>query len=329
MKAVYYDEYGPAHQVLELRDVPRPEYGDHEVLIRVHASSLNSWDYENVVGSPAYVRPVWGFTRPRLNVLGADVAGTVEAVGKHVKRFARGDAVFGDLSEGQWGGFGEYTVAREAELTAKPDWLSFVDAAATPQGGCMALQGLHRGQIRDGQRVLVNGAGGAVGCFAIQIAKTYDVELTVVDKSEKFELMRSLGADRCLDYRHEDFTATADAYDLILDVTGNRSAFAYERALRRGGRLVLLGGTVTTILETLTLGWPLSLTRDKHLRLLPAQPNYQLPALLDLFESGQVRPVIDRVFPLERAPAALQRLGDGKSQGKIVVQVLPTSTSEP
>jgi NADPH:quinone reductase-like Zn-dependent oxidoreductase len=323
VKAIYYEEYGRTDEVLALRDVPRPRWGDDEVLVRVHASSVNSWDYENVVGEPGYVRPVWGLTKPKLNVLGADVAGTVAAVGPHVKRFAPGDAVFGDLCEGQWGGFGEYTVAREEALTAKPDWLSFTDAAATPQAGCMALQGLHQGRIRSGQRVLINGAGGAVGSFAIQIARTYDVELTAVDRSDKFELMRSLGADRCLDYRHQDYTATGDEYDLILEVTGRRSVFAYERALRRGGRFVLLGASVPTIVETLTLGWALSLTRDKHLRLVPARANYQLATLLELFAAGRVRPVIDQIFPLEQTPLALQRLGDGNTCGKAVIQVLP------
>jgi len=322
---MYYEAYGAPEVVLELRDVPAPECGDEEVLVRVHASSVNSWDYENVVGQPGYVRPVWGLTRPRLNVLGADIAGTVEAAGKHVKRFVPGDAVFGDLSAGKWGGFGEYTVAREDELTHKPAWLSFTDAAATPQGACMALQGLHHGQIRDGQRVLVNGAGGAVGCFAIQIARTYDVELTVVDKREKFDLMRSLGADRCLDYREEDYTAASDAYDLILEVTGTRSAFAYERALRRGGRFVLLGGRGGTILETLTLGWVLSQTRDKHLGLLVARANYQVETLLELFASGRVHPVIDGIYSLEETPTALRRLGDGVTRGKAVIEVLPGS----
>ena len=248
MKAMVYGKYcSPA--VLRLEEVQKPAPDDDEVLIRVHASSVNSWDWDLVRGRP-YLARIGAFRKPRYKILGADIAGRVEAVGRGVRRFQAGDEVFGDISGCGWGGFAEYVCARADVLALKPPSMTFEEAASLPQAGLLALQGLRTyGEPLPGQRVLINGAGGGVGTFGIQVAKSLGAEVTGVDIAEKFDVMRSVGADHVIDYMREDFTRGGQRYDLILDVTAQRSMFDYRRALTPRGVYVGVGGATGRMLQ--------------------------------------------------------------------------------
>lgn len=238
MRAVVYDRYGPPEQVLRLEDVDQPPVGEHDVLVRVRAASVNSWDCDNLLGRPLLSRAGWGISRPRHRVLGADVAGDVVAVGGSVTRFRPGDQVFGDLSGSGWGGFAEFASAREDALERKPPELGYEQAAAMPQAGVMALQAVGRdaGRRAMARRVLVNGAGGGVGTFAIQLARASGADVTGVDSTAKLDLMRSLGAETVIDYTSEDLGSLPDRFDLIVDVIARRSMSVYRRLLAPGGR---------------------------------------------------------------------------------------------
>lgn len=320
MKAIVYDRYG-SPDVLRLEEIPRPEFGDDDVLVRVHAASVNSWDWDLVTGTPVVFR-FWGLFRPKHKVPGADIAGRVEAVGKNVTRFRPGDEVFGDLCQCGWGGFAEYARARESALTPKPAGMTFEQAAALPQAGAMALQGLRdEGGLRPAQKVLINGAGGGVGTFAIQIAASLGAEVTGVDRTEKLETMRSAGAAEVIDYTREDFTASGKTYDLILDAAAHRSMFDYARALNRGGTYVMLGGSIGRIFQLLLIGPWISRSEQKKMRLLAAKANHDLAALGELFQAGKLSPVIDRCFPLAEVPDAFRYFGEGRARGKIVITV--------
>ncbi|MBL8942378.1 MAG: NAD(P)-dependent alcohol dehydrogenase [Myxococcales bacterium] len=320
MKAVVHDRYG-SPDVLRLEDVPAPSPAPDDVLVRVRAASLNSWDWDLLTGTPRAFRLAHGLLRPRHRVLGADVAGHVEAVGDRVTRFAPGDEVFGDLSAHRWGGFAELAVAPEAAWTRKPPSMGFEQAAALPQAGCMAEQGLvDDGGIQPGHAVMINGGGGGVGTFAIQIARAIGAEVTAVDRTDKLDTMRALGADRVLDYTREDFAREASRYDLILDVTAHRSMFAYARALRRGGTYVMLGGAPGRILQLVVVGPWISWRQGKRMRLSIAKPNHGLAALIERFEAGTLTPVIDRVYALDEVPEAFRHFGRG-AHGKLVVRV--------
>jgi NADPH:quinone reductase-like Zn-dependent oxidoreductase len=234
MKAIVYTEYGPP-AVFQLKEIEIPAPRDDEVLVKIHAASVNSWDWELLSKKPSMVS-LGSRSNPKYKILGADIAGRVEAVGANVKQFKPGDEVFGDLCQSGWGGFAEYVCARENALALKPASMTFDEAAAVPQAGLLALQGLrNKGQIQPGQKVLINGAGGGVGTFAIQIAKSFGAEVTGVDSTMKLDKMRSIGADHVIDYTQEDYTKSGQRYDLILDVKANRSIFDYKRALRRKG----------------------------------------------------------------------------------------------
>jgi len=319
MKAMVYTTYGPPDQ-LQQREVATPTPKDHELLIKVHATSVNSWDWDRLTGRPYIYRLLFGQRKPRLTILGADVAGVVTAVGKAVTGFQPGDAVFGDLCEGGWGGFAEYVCAPEKALTLKPAGMTFEQAAAIPQAALLALQGLcRRRAIQPGQHVLINGAGGGVGTFAVQIAKFYGAEVTGVDSTEKLAMLRALGADHLIDYTQTDFTQTGKRYDLILDVVAKRSIFAYRRALTEDGLFVMVGGSIATILQTAFLGPWFSKTGNKQLSILPHQPNKGLATINELFATGNVVPIIDQVYPLADAADALRKIGAGQIQGKAVI----------
>ena len=320
MKASVYTSKGPppVFQVMEI-DTPTPR--DDEVLVRVHAASVNSWDWELMPRAPSRVN-LGRRSDPRYKILGADVAGTVETVGKDVRRFRPGDDVMGDLSGSGWGGYAEYTCAHEDALTLKPSGLTFDEAAATPQAGLLALQGLmKRGQVQPGQEVLINGAGGGVGTFAVQIAKSFGATVTGVDRADKFELMRSIGADVVIDYKEEDFTSTGHRYDVILDVKGYRPLAHYLRSLRHGGRAVFVGGTWRTILKVLFLGPLISPIMRRGLMLVILRRNRDLDVLLDMVGAGKVKPIVDRRYQLEEVAEAIQYLGDGHVKGKVVITV--------
>jgi NADPH:quinone reductase-like Zn-dependent oxidoreductase len=254
--------------------------------------------------------------------LGADIAGVVEAVGGNVTRFQPGDEVFGDISGCGWGGFAEYAVAAEGALARKPAGMSFEEAAAVPQAAVLALQGLRKqGPIRPGAKVLINGAGGGVGTFAVQIAKSFGAEVTGVDRAEKLAMVAAIGADRVIDHTKEDFTQGRPGYDLVLDVAAHHSALACERALNAGGTYTVVGGSTGTILQVVLLGPVMALTRRKKISLLMHQPNQDLSDLAQLLEAGHIAPVIDRSFPLRQVAEAVRYLGEGNARGKVVITV--------
>ncbi len=319
MKAVVYTKYGPP-DVLELREVEKPVPRDDQVLVKVCAASVNSWDWDWLTGKPRIYRLLSGITKPRLAILGTDVAGKIEAVGKNVSRFKPGDEVFGDLSGGNWGAFAEYVSARENALALKPRGMTYQEAAAVPQAGVMALQCIRdKGKVKPGQKVLINGAGGGVGTFSVQLAKLHGAEVTAVDSTGKLDMLRSIGADHVIDYKKEDFTKNSQYYDLIVDVVANRSIFKYRRALNPGGIFVMVGGTPKAILQIILLGPLVSKLGDKKLRMLVHKPNKDLAHLGELIQSGKIKPVIDRLYPLNETPEGLRRIGKGQVLGKTII----------
>jgi NADPH:quinone reductase-like Zn-dependent oxidoreductase len=263
-----------------------------------------------------------GLRKPRKRILGSDIAGQVEAVGTNVKQFQLGDEVFGDILDLR-GGFAEYVCAPENKLALKPASMTFEEAAAIPQAAVIALQGIRdKGQVQSGQRVLINGAGGSAGTFAVQLAKLYGAEVTGVDNTGKLDLMRSLGADHVIDYTQEDFTENGKQYDLILDVVAHRSVFAYKRALRPNGSYFFVGGSVATIFQILLLGPWIRGTTGKKIRILAVQPNTDdVDFMKELIEAGKVTPVIDRTYPLSEVPDAIGYVGEGQAKGKVVITV--------
>jgi NADPH:quinone reductase-like Zn-dependent oxidoreductase len=319
MKAMVYEKYGTP-EVLHLQDVELPKVGESEVLVKVHAASVNSWDWDRLTGKPYLYQLISGIGKPKLKILGADVAGVVEKVGKAVTKFNPGDQVYGDLSEGNWGAFAEYVCADEAALTIKPSKMNFEEAAAIPQAGVMALQGiLDQRSIHPGDQVLMNGAAGGVGTFAIQLARMLGAHVTAVDHSDKLDFMRSIGANEVMDYTNVDFTRNGQQYDLILDVVASRSVSDYLRALAPGGSYAMIGGKISSILQIALLG-PLSGKKhSKKIGVLAHKPNKGLEQINELYISGKLRPVIDKVFPLSKTPEALQYLGDGKVMGKVII----------
>jgi NADPH:quinone reductase-like Zn-dependent oxidoreductase len=322
LKAIVFTRYG-SPDVLELREVEKPVPKDEEVLIRVHAVSVNDWDLGALRGTPFVNRLMFGLLRPKKRILGSDVAGRIEAIGKNVQRFRPGDEVFGDLS-GSWGGFAEYVCARETALELKPVGMTFEQAAALPQAGLLALQGLRdKGRIHSGQKVLLNGAGGGVGTIGIQIAKLHDVEVTAVDSAGKLDLLLSLGADHVVDYEQVDFTKTGQRYDLIFDVKTNRSMLAYASALNPNGTYVTVGGSMARLFSALFVGPWISWTRKKKIRILALKPNKGLVELGELFTAGKLVPVIDRVYKLGEVPQAFRYFEQGRHKGKLVVTLGP------
>ncbi|HET7144959.1 MAG TPA: NAD(P)-dependent alcohol dehydrogenase [Anaerolineales bacterium] len=320
MKAVVYHEYG-SPDVLKLEEVQKPAPADNELLIKVHAASINRSDWEGLTGRPLYAR-IGGLFKPGNRILGSDIAGMVEAVGKDVRQFKPGDEVFG-LILNYGGGFAEYACKSEKALALKPAGMTFEEAAAIPQAAFIALQGIReKGQVQPGQKVLINGAGGGTGTFAIQLAKLYGAEVTGVDNAEKLELMRSLGADHVIDYTREDFTKNGQQYDLILDVIAYRSVFAYKRALKPNGNYFLAGGSVATMFQILLLGPWIGITTGKKIRVLMVQTDSKdLVYITELIESGKVKLVIDKRYSFSETAEALRYLGGGHAKGKVVITV--------
>jgi NADPH:quinone reductase-like Zn-dependent oxidoreductase len=320
MKAVVYTEYG-SPDVLQLKEVERPVPKDDELLIKVHAVSVNRSDWEGLIGKPLYAR-LAGLRKPGRPILGSDIAGRVEMAGKNNRQFQPGDTVFGEM-EDYHGGFAEYACTRGTAWALKPAGLTFAEAAAIPQAGVIALQGLRdHGQVQPGSRVLINGAGGGAGSFAVQLAKYHGADVTGVDSTDKLEFMRSLGADHVIDYTREDFTKNGQQHDLILDLIAHRSVFAYQRALRPYGRYVAVGGSVATLVQILLLGPWIRRATGKTLRVLAVRRNrHDLTSIAALCEAGAIVPVIDRRYRLSDVPEALRYLGEGRANGKVVITV--------
>ncbi|MEM7132557.1 MAG: NAD(P)-dependent alcohol dehydrogenase [Chloroflexota bacterium] len=319
MKAIVCHNYG-GPDVLQLEEIAKPVPKENEVLVKIHAASINSWDWDLLKGDVANRLIFGGYRKPKLKVIGCDIAGRVEAIGENVTKFQLGDDVFGDLCASGWGGFAEYACAHENALALKSPSLTFKEAAAVPQAGVMALQGLRdNGQIQPGQTMLMNGAGGGVGTFAIQMAKAFGAEVTGVDSADKLEMLRSIGADHVIDYKKEDFTQNGRCYDLILDVVGKRSVSDYNRVLNPQGTYFMIGGPIPRILQNLLLGAWISKREPKKMGLLLHEPNKDLPYMNEFFEEGKVKPIVDRCYPLADVADAFRYFVDGEFQGKIVI----------
>ena len=327
MKAFVFEEYG-SPDVLQLKEIPTPVPRDDEVLVRVHAVSINDWDLGNLDGSSFVNRLLFGLRKPKKQILGSDIAGRVEAVGRNVQRFRPGEEVFGDLS-GEWGGFAEYVCAKESQLALKSSEMTFEQAAAIPQAAMLAVQALRDvAQLRSGQKLLINGAGGGVGTFGIQLARLYGAEVTAVDTAAKSDVMRSLGATDVIDYTREDFTRSGKRYDVILDVKTSRSMFDLSRALVRGGTYVTVGGSMARLFQTLLwMPW-LRFVARKRFRLVVLKTNKDLEYMKELFEARKVLPVIDGPYPFAELPAAFRLFADGRHVGKVVIRVRAFTTED-
>lgn len=321
MKAIVYETYGPP-EVLHLQEVEKPSPKDNEVLVRIHAASVNAADWRLMRADPFLVRFHAGLRKPtKFRILGVDIAGRVEAVGRNVSRFRLGAEVFGDVFASGLGGFAEYKCARENELVLKPANLSFAEAAAVPLAAVTALHGLRdKGHIQPGQKVLINGASGGVGTFAVQLAKYFGAEVTAVCSTGKVDLARALGADQVIDYMQEDFTKSGRQYDLILAVNGNRSIFDYKQALTPRGVYVMAGGNTGQLFQALLLGPLISLVGKQKMAALTSTPNQKdLLFIKELLESAKIKPVIDRRYPLSEVPEAIRYIEEGHARGKVVI----------
>ncbi len=321
MKAIVYSQYG-SPDVLQFKEVEKPAPREDEVLIKVHAASLNAADWHYLRGAPFLFRLDTGFPKPKNPFLGADLAGRVETVGKNVTQFQPGDEVFGDLSESGRGTFAEYVCASENALALKPANISYEEAAAVPMAAVVALQGLRTGKIQPEQKVLIYGASGGVGTFVVQIAKSFGAEVTAVVSTRKLDMLRSIGADHVIDYTQEDFTRNGQSYDLIFAANGYRSLSDYKRALSPRGTYVMSGGDMAQMVQAMLLGPWMSRNGTQTMRNSAAKPDQKdLIFVKELIETGKVVPIIDRCYPLREVADAIRYLEEGHAQGKIVITV--------
>ena len=323
MQAIVRSRYG-SPDVLELRNIDKPLVEDNEVLVRVRAAGVNMADVDYLRGQPHMARLGTGLRRPKNSGLGLDVAGQVEAVGRNVTRFKPGDEIFGDLTEHGYGAFAEYACAPEAAFALKPAGMTFEEAATVPQAGVMAMQSLcSKRRIRPGDKVLINGAGGNVGPFAVQIAKSFGAEVTGVDSTMKLDMLRSIGADHVIDYTEEDYTKTGQRYDRILDVAAYRSILDSRRALSPGGVYVMIPASIAGMFQAMFLGPLISMAGSQKMGTMMWKPfkTKDVAFLTNLIEIGKITPVIDRTYPLSEVPEALRYQEEGRARGKIVITV--------
>jgi NADPH:quinone reductase-like Zn-dependent oxidoreductase len=316
MKAIVYTKFG-SPDVLQLEEVEKPIPGNNEILIKVRAASVNAYDWRHVRADPFLIRFMGaGLLKPKHPILGADIAGIVEAVGSQAKQFQPGDEVFG---EGSYGGFAEYVCVKENRFVLKPAGLSFEEAAAAPMAALTALQGLRdKGNIQAGQKVLINGASGGVGTYAVQLARYFKADVTGVCSAAKIDLVQSLGADPVIDYRQEDITQNQQQYDLIFDIAAYHSVSAYKRILSPGGIYVLAGGSMARIFLLMLK----SMTGLKNMGIMVANANQQdLQFIATLLEAGTIKSVIDKCYPLSETAEAMKYLEEGHARGKVVITV--------
>ncbi len=311
MRAVIYDKRNSPN-ALVLKEIEKPMPNDNEVLLRIHAVSVNAGDYRSMkLGSI-----------PKKKIFGSDIAGRVEAAGKDIKRLAVGDDVIGDISADGLGGFAEYVAVPENALALKPEGISFEDAAAVPMAAVTALQALRdKGKIQSGQQVLICGAGGGVGTFSVQLAKYYGAEVTAVCGENNVKVIGSLGADYVIKYKEKDFTKSGKLYDLVLAVNGNHSLFTYKRLLKPGGICVIVGGSLSQVLKSLMFGAFLSMGSKKMCTLVSKPNRKDLEYMLDLIASGKIKPVIDRYYSLQETAEAVSYLSKGHARGKVIITV--------
>jgi NADPH:quinone reductase-like Zn-dependent oxidoreductase len=323
MNAMIQTQYGST-DVLRLTEVNQPILLDNGVLVRVHAASVNAGDWHLMRGTPFLIRFLFGGPiKPKIKILGFDLAGRVEAIGKDVTQFQPGDEVFGDLSECGFGAFAEYVCATESALVLKPANTSFEEAATVPGAALAALQGLRDcGQIQPGQKVLINGASGGVGSFAVQIAKAFGAEVTGVCSTTKMDMVRSLGADQIIDYTQADVTQNGQHYDLILDAAAYRSVFDYLPVLTTEGTYVLVGGSTARFFQVMFFSSWISRISRRNVKCLASKPNQaDLTILKELLEAGKIAPFIDRCYHLSEVPAAILALEQRQVRGKIAIRV--------
>ena len=320
MKAIVLTKYGSPHD-LQLKEIEKPTPNDDEVLIKVKAASVNDWDWCLVRGTPFYIRLLCGLFKPKFQIPGVDIAGEVVAVGKNVSQLQTGDEVYGDLSENGFGGFAEYVCAPVNALALKPENMTYIEAAAIPHAAMLAVQGLRDlGKIQPGQKLLINGAGGGVGTLGVQIAKAIGVEhVTGVDSSNKLNMMRLVGFDYTIDYQQDDFTKNKQLYDLILDPKTNRSIFKYLRVLKTNGSYVTVGGLTSRLIQALFLSPIIRFFYKKYVHVLGLKPNKDLGYMNELFEAGEIKPVIDGPYELSSAIEAIQHFGEGNHEGKVII----------
>jgi NADPH:quinone reductase-like Zn-dependent oxidoreductase len=325
MKAIVCTEYGPPDN-LQFKEVPKPAPKENEVLVKIHAASLNAADFEILRG--AWSMRMQGPFRPRYNIPGSDIAGVVEAVGNNVKKFKPGDEVFGDMFMSGFGAFAEYKCVPENVLMLKPASMTFEEASTYPQAGLIALQSVRgKREIQPGHKVLINGAGGGMGTFAVQIAKYYRAEVTAVDNAEKLNMLREIGADHVIDYTKEDYTKKGQQYDLIVDVAAHHSAFDHKRVLKPDGIFVIVGGSKSSIFQTIFLGPLITMGKEKKMGLNPLKTDNKkdMDFLIELFEADKVKPIIDKRYPLNKVPDAYRYLEGGHAKGKVVITVVTES----
>ena len=321
MKAFLARKYGPP-TLLRSEEIPIPTPKSDELLVKVVATTVNDFDWSMVTGKPAIYKLLFGMSRPKRPMPGMEFSGVVEAIGDDVTAFKPGDEVYGDISAKGWGTFAEFACVHESTVMKKPAEMSFVDAAAIPHAAMLAYQGLVTlGNISNGQKVLVNGAGGGMGTFAVQIASEYDVELTGVDSAQKADLMKSMGYHHTLDYRETDFTKTGEKYDLILDARTKRPVRAFLRSLNPGGRYVTVGGDIGKMLQVTFLRPFVSLFTSKSVQLLALKQNNDLGAIEKLYSEGKLRPVVDGPHAFEEIPRQIDAFGKGTHKGKIVIRI--------
>ena len=321
MQAIVYHTYG-SPDVLKLEEVETPTPKDNEILVKVHAAATAAGDWHLLRADPFLVRLMYGLLTPKYKILGADVAGRVEAVGRSVTQFQPGDEVFGDLSRCGFGAFAEYVAAPATAFALKPTNLTFAEAAAVPVSAVTALLGLREGNIQAGQQVLINGASGGVGTFAVQIAKAFGAEVTAVCSTSKVAMVRALGADHVIDYTQEDFTKNGERYELIMAANGYQPLSAYQRALTPQGRYVMTGGATAQMFEAMLLGaWRSKKGGQKLGNILVKPSQTDLQVMKELIEAGKVKPVIDRCYPLPGVPDAIRYVEAGHAKGKVVITV--------